>query len=160
LANAEADLTAVVGNSKGARTMRDYQSAYREFSVAKLEREVLRGSLADGLNACVESCDRWTGDNRVALEWIGRDETRETVTFPDLQDASARFANLLHSDGIGRGDTVAGLLPRIPELLVVVLGTWRMGAIYQPLFTACEAGKGWEACKRYCSSDFSAQAAR
>jgi acyl-coenzyme A synthetase/AMP-(fatty) acid ligase len=46
------------------------------------------------------------------------------------------FVDLLHSDGIGRGDTVAGLLPRIPELLVVVLGTWRMGAIYQPLFTA------------------------
>jgi hypothetical protein len=58
------------------------------------------------------------------------------VTFTELQDASSRFANLLHSHGIGRGDTVAGLLPRIPELLVAVLGTWRVGAIYQPLFTA------------------------
>jgi acetyl-CoA synthetase len=116
--------------------MRDYQAAYREFSVEKLEREVLQGSLVDGLNACVECGDRWTTENRVALEWIGRDETRETVTFLELQDASARFANLLHSYGIGRGDTVAGLLPRIPELLVAVLGTWRVGAIYQPLFTA------------------------
>jgi acetyl-CoA synthetase len=116
--------------------MRDYQAAYREFSVEKLEREVLQGSLAEGLNACVECCDRWAGDNSVALEWVGRDETRETLTFLELHDASARFANLLHSRGIGRGDTVAGLLPRIPELLVVVLGTWRVGAIYQPLFTA------------------------
>jgi acetyl-CoA synthetase len=106
--------------------MRDYQSAYREFSVAKLEREVLQGRLADGLNACVECCDRWARDSRVALEWIGRDETRQTVTFPDLQDASARFANLLHSHGSGRGDTVAGLLPRIPELLIVVLATLKL----------------------------------
>jgi acyl-coenzyme A synthetase/AMP-(fatty) acid ligase len=31
---------------------------------------------------------------------------------------------------------VGGLLPRIPELLVAALGAWRIGAIYQPLFTA------------------------
>ena len=31
---------------------------------------------------------------------------------------------------------VGGLLPRIPELLAVALGTWRVGAIYEPLFTA------------------------
>jgi acetyl-CoA synthetase len=116
--------------------MRDYQAARQRFSVEKLEREVLQGSLAGGLNACIECCDRWAGDNRIALEWIGCDETRETVTFLELQNASARFAGLLRSYGIGRGDTVAGLLPRIPELLVAILGTWRAGAIYQPLFTA------------------------
>ena len=116
--------------------MRDYQAAYREFSIEKLEREVLQGDFAGGLNACIECCDRWVADDRVALVWFGRDDTRESVTFRELQNASARFANLLRSYGIGRGDTVAGLLPRIPELLVAVLGTWRAGAIYQPLFTA------------------------
>ena len=58
------------------------------------------------------------------------------MTFRDLQSVSASFANLLRARGIGRGDVVAALLPRIPELLVVVLGTWRAGAVYQPLFTA------------------------
>jgi acetyl-CoA synthetase len=28
------------------------------------------------------------------------------------------------------------MIPRVPELLVVMLGTWRAGAIYQSLFTA------------------------
>ena len=116
--------------------MRDYDAAYREFSVEALERQVLQGSLAGGLNACVECCDRWADEGRVALNWIGRDFSRKTVTFRQLQEGAARFANLLHARGIGRGDTVAGLLPRIPELLVVALGTWRAGAIYQPLFTA------------------------
>src|ERR1700733_2031872 len=116
--------------------MRDYQAAYQDFSIDLLERRVLKGTLAEGLNACVECCDRWTGDERVALKWISRDVVTETITYLALQDAAARFANLLQSFGIGTGDVVAGLLPRIPELLVVVLGTWRLGVIYQPLFTA------------------------
>jgi acetyl-CoA synthetase len=116
--------------------MRDYETAYRDFSLAALEQEILHGSFAEGVNACVECCDRWAADDRVALDWFGRDFSQETSTFRDLQSASARFANLLRSKGIGRGDIVAALLPRIPELLVVVLGTWRAGAVYQPLFTA------------------------
>jgi acetyl-CoA synthetase len=117
--------------------MRDYQAAYREFSLENLEREVLQGSLVDGLNACIECCDRRADDDqRIALTWISRDFVEETVTFRELALASARFANLLHSCGVGRGDVVAGLLPRIPELFVAVLGCFRAGAIYQPLFTA------------------------
>ena len=38
---------------RGGRAMRDYDAAYREFSVEALERQVLQGSLAGGLNACV-----------------------------------------------------------------------------------------------------------
>jgi len=116
--------------------MRDYQDAYRELSVPVLAREVLHGSLDDGINAAIECCDRWADDGRVALNWIGRDFAEETVTFATLRDQSTRFANLLRARGIGRGDVVGGLLPRIPELLVVALGAWRAGAIYQPLFTA------------------------
>src|SRR5699024_2710349 len=33
-------------------------------------------------------------------------------------------------------DRVATMLSRTPELLIIVLATWRIGAIYQPLFTA------------------------
>ncbi len=116
--------------------MRDYQDACRELTVPELARQVLHGSLADGINAAIECCDRWSEDGRVALHWIGRDFAQETVTFAELRDRSARFAGLLRARGIGPGDVVGGLLPRIPELLVVVLGTWRAGAMYQPLFTA------------------------
>jgi acetyl-CoA synthetase len=102
--------------------MQDYQDACRDFSVAKLEREVLQGSLADELNAAVECCDRWADDGRVALHWISKDFAEKTVTFRSLSDQSAQFANLLRSRGIGQGDVVGGLLPRIPELLIVALG--------------------------------------
>jgi acetyl-CoA synthetase len=117
-------------------TMQDYQIAYDGLSVAELARDVLQGGLDRGVNAAVECCDRWADSERVALHWIGRDFAEETVSFAALRDQSSRFANLLRARGIGRGDVVGGLLPRIPELLVVALGTWRAGAIYQPLFTA------------------------
>jgi acetyl-CoA synthetase len=116
--------------------MRDYQDAYANFSIDALARRTLQGSLTAGMNACVECCDRWADDGRPALHWVARDQRRETVSFQDLRSDSARFANLLRARGIGPGDVVAGMLPRIPELLTVILGTWRAGAIYQALFTA------------------------
>lgn len=123
--------------SHGLSVGRDYEEAFREFSMSRLAREVLHGSLTDGINAAIECCDRWSDGDRVALHWIGKDFAEcKDVTFRSLRDQSARFANLLLACGIERGDVVGGLLPRIPELLVVALGAWRIGAIYQPLFTA------------------------
>jgi acetyl-CoA synthetase len=118
--------------------MRDYLDAVRDFSAADLERQVLQGTLAGGLNACVECCDRWAeaDPDAVALEWFGAGGQRRSLTYARLRDDSARFARLLQQQGIGAGDVVAGLLPRMPDLLTVVLGTWRAGAAYQPLFTA------------------------
>ncbi len=116
--------------------MRDYLEAVQGFSATALAQQTLQGSLETGLNACVECCDRWAADGAIALEWFGATGARRTITFAQLRDDSARFANHLRSRGIGAGDVVAGLLPRIPELLTVVLGTWRAGAAYQPLFTA------------------------
>ena len=116
--------------------MRDYREAYNSFSMAELERETLSGSLSSGVDACVECCDRWAIGDRIALHWVSKDLTRHDITFARVQRDSARFANLLRSRGIGPGDVVAGLLPKVPELLTAVLGTWRSGAIYQALFTA------------------------
>ena len=56
----------------------------------RLAREVLHGSLADGMNAAVECCDRWVGEGRVALNWIGKNFAVETLTFEALRDQSAR----------------------------------------------------------------------
>jgi acetyl-CoA synthetase len=115
--------------------MRDYFTAAREFDFEAAVADTLAGRL-DAINACVECCDRHVGDGKTALIWEGRNGERATWTFEQLQAASARFANLLASRGIGAGDCVSGILPRTPELLITILGTWRAGAIYQPLFTA------------------------
>jgi acetyl-CoA synthetase len=113
--------------------------SYAEFmDVFKAEQIAaeLSGDFAAGLNACVECCDRHAQPGRVALFWEGSDGRSETFTFEQLREHSARLADFLRRAGVRPGDRVAGLLPRIPELLIVILGTWRLGAVYQPLFTA------------------------
>jgi acetyl-CoA synthetase len=96
----------------------------------------LSGDLETGVNACVECCDRHIAPGKIALEWESAAGRRASYTFEQMRDLSARFAHYLKARGVGPGDVVAGLLPRTPELLITILGTWRAGAIYQPLFTA------------------------
>ncbi|MDP9531297.1 AMP-binding protein [Pseudomonas protegens] len=115
--------------------MRNYLSAIKEFNYQHTVDAALAGSLS-ALNACVECCDRHALPGRIALFWEGRDGSSATYTFTELQDKAARLANFLLAQGVGKGDKVAGLLPRNVELLIMVLATWRIGAVYQPLFTA------------------------
>ena len=113
----------------------NYDTFLSNFRVEDLAAD-LAGNLETGLNACYECCDRYAGENRPALFWEGKDGRSVSYTFDELQVLSARFANFLRSQGIGPGHCVAALLPRIPELFIVALGTWRAGAVYQTLFTA------------------------
>ncbi|HRM73621.1 MAG TPA: AMP-binding protein, partial [Paracoccus sp. (in: a-proteobacteria)] len=112
-----------------------YDDAVARFSIQDAMAG-LRGDLQTGLNACVECCDRHVGANRVALRCLSPDEELSEYTFEDLRDLAARAANVFHAQGIRPGDVIAGLLPRTVELVATVLGAWRLGAVYQPLFTA------------------------
>lgn len=110
----------------------DVLSAFRAEDLAA----TLQGDLESGINACIECCDRHTGANRLALDYESQDGRRETLSFEQLRDRAARFANYLTAIGVGAGDVVAAMLPRTPDLITTILGTWRAGAVYQPLFTA------------------------
>lgn len=88
-------------------------------------------------NAAEICCDRHATDpDKVALRHRSpAGETRDW-TFAELKQRSAQFARVLADLGVSKGDRVAGLLPRAPELLITILATWRLGAVYHPLFTA------------------------
>jgi len=113
----------------------EYQLFYEAFDATKLTGE-FQGNFDTGINACVECCDRHIGENRVALNWKRISGQSGSCTFEELQVKSAKIANLLVAHGVRPGDRVAGLLPRIPELVALILGVLRAGAVYQPLFTA------------------------
>ena len=113
----------------------NYREAYERFD-ASLAASALSRPLDSGLNAAVECCDRWCGKDRVALWWEDQTGRALVKTFDELRDESSRLANALKANGISAGDRVAALLPRVPQLLVTILAVWRLGAVYQPLFTA------------------------
>ncbi|MEN5364148.1 AMP-binding protein [Brevundimonas intermedia] len=114
--------------------MTDYRHAHATFELRAISQR-FAGDLEEGVNACVECCDRHP-QAAPALHWENAEGVSGTMTFGALRASAARFAHLLVDLGVKPGDVIAGLLPRTPELLVTILGTWRAGAVYQPLFTA------------------------
>ena len=118
--------------------MKTLEQAYRDFNFEKMVTEQLVGT-PKSINAYDECCGRYVGQNRTALIWEGKNGESEQWTFEQLDLASAQLANYYQRIGLKAGDCIAGLLPRTAELLITVLATWRIGAIYQPLFTAFES---------------------
>lgn len=115
--------------------MLNYQTTVQNFDLDAVASQHLSGSM-QAVNACYECCDRHANSDAIALYWHGKDGRKEQYSFAELKKYSSQFANFLKSQGIGKGDRISGLLPRTPELIITILATWRIGAVYQPLFTA------------------------
>jgi acetyl-CoA synthetase len=94
------------------------------------------------LNACFNCVDRHlaTQPDKVAIIWAG-DEPGDyrTVTYAELKHHVARIANVLHANGVGRGDRVALYLPMIPELAYAMLACARIGAVHSVVFAGFSA---------------------
>jgi acetyl-CoA synthetase len=92
-----------------------------------------------GLNIAHEAVDRHAAGSRrdcVAIRWLSKDGTWRDFTYAALRDETSRFANVLKSLGVGKGDPVAVLAGRIPELYIAALGTLKNGSVFTPLFSA------------------------
>ena len=57
----------------------------------------------------------------------------QTMTYAELDGASARLATLLEREGTGVGDRVGVMLPNIAAAPIAYYGIWRMGAIVVPM---------------------------
>lgn len=80
-------------------------------------------------------CDDHPGD-AVAFTVVRPDLTTVDLTNAELGERSRRFAAHLVAQGIQPGDRVATLMGKSVDLVTVVLGIWRAGAVHVPLFTA------------------------
>jgi acetyl-CoA synthetase len=72
--------------------------------------------------------------DRVAYHWEGEPGDTRTITYAELRDEVARFANVLTDLGVTKGDRVAIYLPMIPELPVAMLACARIGAAHSVVF--------------------------
>ncbi|MDV7344672.1 AMP-binding protein [Rhodococcus oxybenzonivorans] len=98
-------------------------------------REILSSYAGDGTNVAWLLCDRHPPES-LALTVVNEDLSTTRLTYADLTESSRRFAQVLTDHGIGRGDRVATLMGKSTDLVTVLLGIWRVGAVYVPLFTA------------------------
>jgi acetyl-CoA synthetase len=93
---------------------------------------------ADGvLNISANCLDRHLASrgSDIAILWEGDDpsESRK-ITYAELHADVCRFANVLKSNGVRKGDRVTLYLPMIPEAAVAMLACTRIGAIHSIVF--------------------------
>jgi acetyl-CoA synthetase len=127
-----------IGALKVAPNLLDYARECTNFSWSALRKE-LAPEVDGRLNIACQALDRHSCGahaTHVALRWLGRDDSRRDVSYAELAQLGKQFAALLSQLGIGKGDHVFVLLPRIVELYVAVLGALRHGAVVTPLFSA------------------------
>ncbi len=72
--------------------------------------------------------------DKVAILWEGEPGDERRVTYAELLDEVQRFANVLKSLGVGKGDRVNIYLPMVPEAAVAMLACARIGAAHSVVF--------------------------
>jgi acetyl-CoA synthetase len=102
-------------------------------------RKIEHTWFADGqLNLTVNCLDRHMKTkvrDKVAIIWQGEpEEDVKRITYGELHRDVCKFANVLKSLGIKKGDRVAIYMPMIPEAAVAMLACARIGAIHSVVF--------------------------
>jgi acetyl-CoA synthetase len=73
--------------------------------------------------------------NAVACIWEGEDGTTRDVTYHELARRANQVANYLEERDVGQGDTVALYMPMVPEVIAILYGCFKVGAIAVPIFS-------------------------
>ncbi len=76
--------------------MKTLEQAYQDFDLQQVIQQQLVGT-PEAVNAYVECCERYTGSNRIALYWQGKDGQKAEYSFDQLAQASGQLANYFKS---------------------------------------------------------------
>ncbi|MCG7869261.1 MAG: acetate--CoA ligase [Candidatus Thiodiazotropha taylori] len=104
------------------------------FGKDDLHIEWFKGAKLNVSYNCLDRHLESRGD-QVAIIWEGDnpDESRN-ITYRELHQEVCKFANVLKSRGVNRGDRVSLYLPMIPEAAVAMLACTRIGAVHSIVF--------------------------
>ena len=97
----------------------------------------LKWFLGGRLNVSYNCLDRHleSRGDQTAILWIGDDpEVSRRISYRELHVQVCRFANVLKSRGIGKGDRVCIYMPMVPEAAAAMLACARIGAVHSVVF--------------------------
>ena len=115
----------------------DWFSNWNEVALSKMEVGEVEWFKAGKLNACFNCVDRHleTCGDKTAIIWEGDDpKDNEKISFQTLHKNVCKFANLLKSRNVKKGDRVCIYMPMIPEAAYAMLACARIGAIHSVVF--------------------------
>ncbi len=102
------------------------------------EQPLFRWFSGGVLNTCYNALDvhveNGRGDQLALIYDSPVTGTIKTFTYRELLDEVARFAGVLRSQGIHKGDRVIVYMPMVPEAIVAILACARIGAVHSVVF--------------------------
>ena len=131
-------ITSGLNRQRASTGTRSRQRLWSTTGIRKA-RKIEHTWFADGqLNISYNCLDRHLGTpiaQKTALLWQGEAEDAvKKFTYEQLHKEVCKFANVLKSKGITKGDRVAIYMPMVPELAIVMLACTRIGAIHSIIF--------------------------
>jgi acyl-coenzyme A synthetase/AMP-(fatty) acid ligase len=92
-----------------------------------------RWQVPETFNFGADVVDRWARErDGKALIWENAAGDTATYTYSDLSRLSNRLANVLRARGVGKGDRVIVMLPRLPQWFVALIAVSKLGAVPVP----------------------------
>lgn len=106
-----------------AQGIREYEELRRAF----------QWNIPEHYNFAVDTVGAWAADQaRPAMLQLDAEGRERTITFAQFAQRSDRLASALRQYGVGPGDRVLVVLPRIPEWNETFLALMKLGAITVP----------------------------
>jgi acetyl-CoA synthetase len=93
------------------------------------------GGLLNASFGCLDAHLHSWRKNKVAIYWEDEQGNTKSFSYSQLHREVNRFASVLKNIGVKKGDIVVLYLPMIPELVISMLATVRVGAIHTVVFS-------------------------
>ena len=122
---------------KAAKENLDWISDWSKVKNSNIETGEIEWFKEGKINACFNCLDRHLKNNkdRTAIIWEGDEPGEEKrISYGELYENVCKFANLLKSRNIKKGDRVCIYMPMIPEAAYAMLACARIGAIHSVVF--------------------------
>lgn len=75
------------------------------------------------------------GKDKTAIIWEGDSGEKRKLSYGELSELSGKVASLLTNLGVGKGDAVGIYMPMIPEVVAILFGAMKIGAVPVPVFS-------------------------
>jgi acetyl-CoA synthetase len=93
-----------------------------------------KGAQTNIVHNCLDRHQRTWRKNKLSLVWVGERNEVRTFSYFALHRDVCRFANVLKAMGVKKGDRVTIYMPRIPEIVIAMLATAKIGAVHSVVY--------------------------
>jgi acetyl-CoA synthetase len=84
---------------------------------------------------CIDKHIKAGKGSKIAFVWHGENGEKKAYTYYELYEEVNRLAGFLKETGIKKGDIVAAYMPMLPETIVTMFATFKIGGIFAPIFS-------------------------